>query len=303
MRTRRAPLLALCLLVAAGPAAAAGRTWRDADVIVRVGPERITFGEFKEAWLSSPLAGVDLEGERGRHVKLEVLKGLVDRKLVLLDARRSKTAEGEPFRRRMAPYAGRKGPEVDHFRDLSLAAARFEELRARFTPDAAELKRLYRERTDLTTLPEKIRLQICVVKDRKLAEEIARRARGGENLNRLVQRYSIVPGAKEDLGVIGWVARGQGDPAVERVAFGLEAGEVGGPVQGPKGWYVVRVLGRKPRYVRPFEEVKERLRRTVREERLERYLAKLAEEFQPAVEPAFLDTPLASPRKGEGGGL
>jgi hypothetical protein len=274
------------------PCLASAADWQDGDVIVRVQDQTITYGEFKESWLSSPLSGVDLDGPDGQRLKLEILKPLVDRKLMYLDAVRSGVATSPEFEKLIAPFASRgaQPQDLDAFRAMALAAAHFKATRARLTPKEEELQQLYNERTDITTLPEKIQLQICVVPDQALAEKVAAQARAGTNLNILIQQHSIVPTAKEDLGMVGWVARGEGDPALEEVAFSLDKGEIGGPVQAAKGWYVMRVLGRKAQYVRPFPEAKPILVKRVTEERMEAYLSDLAKEFKPVVDPAFLAT-------------
>lgn len=276
------------------PCLARATDWQDGDVIVRVADQVITYGEFKEAWMSSPLAGADLEGAEGRRLKLSILRPLVDRRLMYLDALRSGVAEDPEFLKLFAPYQARakhQGQDLSDFRMIALAAAHYKATRNRFTPSDDELQGLYAERKDVTTLPEKIRLQIVVVEDRDLAESIATQARGGTNLNLLAQRHSIVPSAQEDLGVLGWVARGEGEPTLEEAAFALKEGEIGGPVEGSNGWYVLRVLGRKPEYVRPLAEARPLLLRKVREERLEAHLQALARELQPVVDPAFVAIP------------
>jgi hypothetical protein len=284
--------LVLATLALLLPYTASASEWHDSDVIVHVQDQTITYGEFKEAWLSSPLSGADLDGRDGRRLKLNILKPLVDRKLMYLDALRTGVATSPEFEKLIAPFAtGAAHPEdLDAFRAMALSAAHFQATRARFTPKEDELQQLYKERTDLTTLPEKVQLQICVVTDQALAEKIAAQARAGTNLNILIQRHSIVPTAKEDLGMVGWVARGDGDPALEEIAFALKKDEIGGPVHDAKGWYVMRVLDRKPQYVRPFAEAKPILIKRVTDERMEAYLTDLAKEFQPVVDPAFLAT-------------
>jgi len=291
-------LAAIALLAGALslPIAGVATPLKDGDVVVHVQDQAITYGEFKEAWLSSPIAGADLDGPDGRRVKLNILKPLVDRKLMYLDALRSGVAASPEFERLIAPFAtGAAHPEnLDAFRAMALSAAHFQRTRERLTPKEDELPRLYQERTDLTTLPEKIQLQICVVADQALAEKIAAQARAGTNLNILTQRHSLAPTAKEDLGVIGWVARGDGEPTLEEVAFALQPGEIGGPVHAAKGWYVMRVLDRKAQYVRSFAEAKPILLKRVTDERMEAHLSDLAKEFQPVIDPAFLATPPAA---------
>ena len=53
---------------------------------------------------------------------------------------------------------------------------------------------------------------------------------------------SIAPGAKQQLGEVGWVAKGRAQPALDEVIFELGPGELGGPVESTEGWHLVTVL-------------------------------------------------------------
>jgi parvulin-like peptidyl-prolyl isomerase len=54
--------------------------------------------------------------------------------------------------------------------------------------------------------------------------------------------YSIAPGAKQQLGEVGWVAKGRAQPALNDLIFSLGPGEFGGPVESTEGWHLVKVL-------------------------------------------------------------
>ena len=41
---------------------------------------------------------------------------------------------------------------------------------------------------------------------------------------------------------MGWVADGRAQPALNTIIFGLEPGEIGGPVESPEGWHLFKVL-------------------------------------------------------------
>jgi len=54
--------------------------------------------------------------------------------------------------------------------------------------------------------------------------------------------YSIAPGARQNLGEVGWIAKGRAQPALDKVIFKLEPGEIGGPVESTEGWHLFKVL-------------------------------------------------------------
>ena len=50
------------------------------------------------------------------------------------------------------------------------------------------------------------------------------------------------------MGELGWVGKGSGFPALDRLTFSLKQDKLGGPVQSPAGWHLVKVLDvRSPR--------------------------------------------------------
>ena len=74
-----------------------------------------------------------------------------------------------------------------------------------------------------------------VVKTKAQAEDLKKSIASGKmTMYQAAQKYSIAPRAKDDLGEVGWVNRGQTVPALDSVIFALASGEVGGPVETPK---------------------------------------------------------------------
>jgi parvulin-like peptidyl-prolyl isomerase len=53
--------------------------------------------------------------------------------------------------------------------------------------------------------------------------------------------HSVAPDAKQNLGEIGWVAKGKLKPELDAVVFKLEPAEVGGPVEAGGLWHLVMV--------------------------------------------------------------
>ena len=85
--------------------------------------------------------------------------------------------------------------------------------------------------------------QDVVVKTRAEADALKARIEAGElTMFQAAADYSIAPGAKQQLGEVGWVAKGRAQPAVDEVIFGLGPGELGGPVESSAGWHLFKVL-------------------------------------------------------------
>ena len=82
-------------------------------------------------------------------------------------------------------------------------------------------------------------------------------------------RRSIDTGSAQGGGDLGWVYRGQTVPEFDEMAFSLEPGKIGGPVQSRFGWHVIQVLDKKPARMPSFDEAL----RKVREDMQQHYLA------------------------------
>lgn len=75
---------------------------------------------------------------------------------------------------------------------------------------------------------------------RTLAEQIARRAKAGEDWGTLAAQYTDEPGSKETGGDLGRFGRGQMVPSFEKAAFALEIGAISDVVPSPFGFHIIQ---------------------------------------------------------------
>jgi peptidyl-prolyl cis-trans isomerase D len=101
-----------------------------------------------------------------------------------------------------------------------------------------------------------------VAKKKALAEEILNKAKGGANFGKLAREYSDDEMSAKQDGLIGYRSRGQLVEAYEDVAYGLEVGEIAGPVKTQFGFHIIRCDGFREGDI-PFEDVKEEIGRTL----------------------------------------
>ena len=110
---------------------------------------------------------------------------------------------------------------------------------------------------------------------------IADRIRKGESFEAMADKYSDDPSVSNNHGDLGYFKREEIVREVADAAFRLPLNEIGPPVRSSFGYHLIEVVDKKKKTKRPFEEMRDELRReAVRQEypqKLETYLGGLRE--------------------------
>lgn len=186
------------------------------------------------------------------------------------------------------------------------------ELEAKITVSDAELEATYRARLDTDyTRPATVHLkEILVAQDAapQLAQDLVRRARGGEAFEDLARGYSTAS-TRSSGGDLGTLNLRELHTEVQKAAEALRPGEVSDPVPGPDGFRILKLVERSEGGVIPFDEVKADIRKRLSDERGTEGYNKLVERLRQSAivdvrvrevplqvsmptEPSLLDTPL-----------
>ena len=96
----------------------------------------------------------------------------------------------------------------------------------------------------------------------KLAQDLRKRAQGGEDFAELAKKHSQEPGANQSGGDLGFFGKGQMVAPFEQAAFAMQPGQISDVVETPFGLHVIKVEDRK---TTSFEELKTTFRDQMKE--------------------------------------
>jgi peptidyl-prolyl cis-trans isomerase C len=246
------------------PDADEGRS--DAEVVASIDGAPILWGELKEV-LTSPVNAGSMAN------RTQTLNRIINQR-ILAQKGRAAGLEQDPV------YRGRVG-EFSKTRLINLHRGN---LVRDMQPSEQELEAFFEENRDRITVKETRSVQMVVLETGQEAEEIKQKIDSGEiTIYQAAMEYSIDPNAKKTLGEIGWVARGSGFPELDEVTFSLGPGELGGPVQSPAGWHLVKVLDVREAQYQSLDEpgARKLARRMLIHQRLDDYVVKLREKDFP----------------------
>ena len=152
---------------------------------------------------------------------------------------------------------------LETFRNQSLARAAIDASLKDVTASDEDAKKFYDEHPDQFTQPERVHVRhILISDDVTSADAIAKvqaDLRAGASFDEVAKSRSLCPSAAQG-GDLGEVSRGQMVPEFEAAAFALKnPGDLSEPVKTRFGWHIIRLEGRTPSSLEPFDNVKPQL--------------------------------------------
>jgi peptidyl-prolyl cis-trans isomerase C len=221
----------------------AGRA--DSVVIAEINGNPVAWGDVKQriiaagkgAVIADPLANEE-------NARKRVLRNEIDLR-ILADKARAAGLDREPI------FTARSG-EYHKTRLINLHRDR---LIAQMMPTDTELKTFYEKNQAAILVPEARKVQIVVLKTREDADQVRNKIiSGGLTMYQAAQQYSTAENAKDNLGEMGWVNKGEAVPKLDAVIFALGPGEVSEPVETPTGWHLITVQDQREAKYDNFNE-------------------------------------------------
>ncbi len=158
-------------------------------------------------------------------------------------------------------YASRIAGLIDVARRRATVREYFRLKSKSFTPVEKDFQDYYERHRDRFTDPETRRLLIVETANRKKADEVAKRAKKGEDFGALAEKYSDSAENRQRRGdIMGFLPRTNIHPFVARDAFSAKQGQVLGPYElkaqdGKKVYAVVKVAEIRKPSLRPIQSM------------------------------------------------
>ena len=147
-------------------------------------------------------------------------------------------------------------------------------------PDEKTMREWFDKHPEVARIPERRHIGQLVVATRKEAEALRARIIKGESLFTLAGEFSIDPEGRKQNGDMGWVVEGRGMPELDGALSKLEDGKLSEIIETKVGFHLLMVLERQAAGQKTFEEVKDRVRQMIINEKLPVYLGELERRYQ-----------------------
>jgi peptidyl-prolyl cis-trans isomerase C len=211
----------------------------DADVVAKVGNEKITVRDFQEFLERNKVgfrsAQEEFDGKR------MLLDSLISHNL-LVQAAYAKHIDQSPEVARIL--------EANRSRFL-LDALYHTRIDNKINISEAELRQIYDD------LQYQIRAYQILFDNMDTAQMVFEKIKAGANFEEMAYQYSLDERAKRDRGDMGYFLRGTGPEAFEKVVFRLDVGEITPPFETEYGIHIVKVVDKKPNDARePFASLR-----------------------------------------------
>ncbi|MGI9373938.1 MAG: peptidylprolyl isomerase [Hyphomicrobiales bacterium] len=176
-----------------------------------------------------------------------VVEYLIERYLLAQAGVGEKIADTAEFRKRQKFY------QLKALRD-----AYFEE-KIKPQIDDEYVRKVYEEEKEKTEIRRAARARHIVVGTEGEAQEALKKVKAGEDFAELAKQISRDSAAQKG-GDLGFFEAKEMVPQFSEIVFKLKPGEIGGPVETPFGWHIVKLEEFKEVGAKPFEDVKNGLK-------------------------------------------
>lgn len=177
-----------------------------------------------------------------------------------------------------------KGPEIeeklqDMKKRLIVEAYLKKKVEADSQVSDAELKKFYEQNKDKFKTGEQLKASHILVKTEKEAKDILAQIKGGASFEEMAKKNSVDSSAAKG-GDLGWFGKGTMVPAFEKAALGLKEGQVSDVVKSDFGFHIIKLTGKRPAGIRPYDEVKDQIKAAIMPSKQQEIFQKIKDELK-----------------------
>lgn len=202
-----------------------------------------------------------------------VLTKLIERRLQLQEAKAKRVEVSDPEVKQALEQMKRQGNPMDITNTLNIDSVRDQltlmrvvdqHIRGNITVGDSETKRYYQEHPERFSLPEEYQLSQILIQPhtsdgmddaRAKAQRAMDELKRGEKFADVAMQYSDGPNAMQG-GRLGVVRQKELLPIIDRAVARLVPGGISDVIESPEGIQIIRLDEKKPRQLRPYEEVR-----------------------------------------------
>lgn len=119
----------------------------------------------------------------------------------------------------------------------------------------AEVKTFFDTNKDRLGTPEAVKLRHILVANEKEANDFLTAVKVGANFATLAAQVSLDKTTKDKGGDLGFIPKGMLQPEIEKIAWTIKPGDVGGPVKTAQGFHILKVEEIRPASPAVFEKI------------------------------------------------
>ena len=250
-----------------GSTGSTAETKKEGPVVAEVNGSTITTGDFNNELKALPEYLKNMaETPQGRK---EMLDTMVIRELILQQASKDGLDKSPEITQKLADL--RKRLIVEAF------------LKKRVETDVKvgddDLKKFYEQNKEKFRTGEQVRASHILVKTEKEAKDILAQIKAGGKFEDLAKKHSVDASASHG-GDLGWFGKGSMVPAFEKAVSALKEGQVSDVVKSDFGYHIIKLTGKRPAGIRPFEDVKEQIKAAIMPSKQQEEFQKIKDELK-----------------------
>lgn len=262
---------ALCVVLVLITALISANFWRsDSEWVAKVNGEKITRAELYDAMYANigpdslqNLVTEKLIAQEAKTQNVSVSKEELDERMNTLITQQF--GSEEQFNQLLAMY-GMSRTDFEDQMKTQITVEKILESNINLNDDV--LAEYFEENREMFNTPRSAEVRHVLSETRAEAEEVRAALAGGADFGEIAKERSSDQSTASQGGELGSISYSESLPSWLKSAFELAPGELSGVVESEDGFHVIEVTELTPAAEPEFEEVKEKVRRKVLEEKM-----------------------------------